>query len=395
MPDQRVALGDLPATAYDPLPEAVRARRARLPRTYRSLVALVVFFNAGYVGVAEAVCVRPFGWTSRIAIVLHVALAVLLALFGASYARAVTSSPGHPDDRWSPPSSAGAPLPPLAEQEQQLITLTVPPDQPVGSQLRVDIGAETATTITLPDGCGGAPRSSLRVNARLLRAQADVRRAFSETAREYINFCASCEVFKPPRCHHCRKCNSCVVEMDHHCIWINNCVGRDNHKLFYLVVLYAFVSTAALESLYVARWVLFAMHAFGIDALSGVAGSGGGFGLEIVEIVGLALASAAALAHIASTGWLLVFHTFLIARGRTNVEHTCCKGQHPGCNYDRGVVANVQHVFGSAACAATWLLPLDPPACGSKGAVALALHAAPLHHPDDGDALEGAARYSE
>ena len=385
LPSAQRALGDLPATAYDPLPEAVRARRARLPQTYRSLVVLVVVFNVGYVGVAEAVCVRPFGWTSRIGIVLHVVLMVLLALFGASYARAVTSSPGHPDDRWAPPSSASAPLPPLAEQEERLVSLAVPPGQPAGSQLRVDIGAETATTITLPCGRGSAPLSTLRVNARLLRAQADVRRAFSETARDYINFCASCEVFKPPRCHHCRKCNTCVVEMDHHCIWINNCVGRDNHKLFYLVVLYAFVSTAALETLYGARWALYFLHAaFGIDALDVAGGGGGGgFGLESAEIVALALASAAALAHIASTGWLLIFHTLLIARGRTNVEHTCCKGQHPGCNFDRGVVANVQHVFGSAACAATWLLPIDPPACGSKGAVALALHdAAPLLHPD-------------
>lgn len=37
---------------------------------------------------------------------------------------------------------------------------------------------------------------------------------------------------KPPRTHHCRICNACVLRMDHHCPWINNCVGRYNQKHF-------------------------------------------------------------------------------------------------------------------------------------------------------------------
>ncbi|KAF1761635.1 hypothetical protein GCK72_009891 [Caenorhabditis remanei] len=31
------------------------------------------------------------------------------------------------------------------------------------------------------------------------------------------NFCELCNYSKPPRWHHCRRCNQCVHRMDHHC----------------------------------------------------------------------------------------------------------------------------------------------------------------------------------
>jgi len=44
--------------------------------------------------------------------------------------------------------------------------------------------------------------------------------------------CTSCQGYKAPRAHHCRKCARCVMKMDHHCPWINNCVGHFNHGHF-------------------------------------------------------------------------------------------------------------------------------------------------------------------
>uniref|UniRef100_A0A7S4PR21 Palmitoyltransferase n=1 Tax=Guillardia theta TaxID=55529 RepID=A0A7S4PR21_GUITH len=55
---------------------------------------------------------------------------------------------------------------------------------------------------------------------------------------ERSRFCQICQRDKPERAHHCRICNKCVMRMDHHCPWVANCVGRDNHKFFFLFVVY-------------------------------------------------------------------------------------------------------------------------------------------------------------
>ncbi|KAI0094442.1 zf-DHHC-domain-containing protein [Irpex rosettiformis] len=51
-------------------------------------------------------------------------------------------------------------------------------------------------------------------------------------------FCRTCENYKPPRAHHCKQCNCCVLRMDHHCPWINNCVGHFNHGHFVRFLFY-------------------------------------------------------------------------------------------------------------------------------------------------------------
>jgi palmitoyltransferase ZDHHC9/14/18 len=47
-----------------------------------------------------------------------------------------------------------------------------------------------------------------------------------------IKFCKSCNIWRPPRAHHCRICDSCIETQDHHCVWLNNCVGRRNYRYF-------------------------------------------------------------------------------------------------------------------------------------------------------------------
>lgn len=44
--------------------------------------------------------------------------------------------------------------------------------------------------------------------------------------------CEVCGVLKPPRTHHCKKCNRCFLKMDHHCFVINECIGWHNYKFF-------------------------------------------------------------------------------------------------------------------------------------------------------------------
>lgn len=44
--------------------------------------------------------------------------------------------------------------------------------------------------------------------------------------------CYTCEIFRPPRSHHCSSCGNCVELFDHHCDYINNCIGAKNYKYF-------------------------------------------------------------------------------------------------------------------------------------------------------------------
>lgn len=54
--------------------------------------------------------------------------------------------------------------------------------------------------------------------------------------------CKKCEIARPPRCHHCRRCGHCVLQFDHHCIWLNNCVGYGNLRSFILTVFFVTVA---------------------------------------------------------------------------------------------------------------------------------------------------------
>ncbi|KAL1301508.1 hypothetical protein AAFC00_005751 [Neodothiora populina] len=51
-----------------------------------------------------------------------------------------------------------------------------------------------------------------------------------------IKFCKSCNIWRPPRAHHCRVCDACIETQDHHCVWLNNCVGRRNYRYFFTFV---------------------------------------------------------------------------------------------------------------------------------------------------------------
>lgn len=57
-------------------------------------------------------------------------------------------------------------------------------------------------------------------------------------ARIEWTVCSRCEIYRPPRAHHCRICKRCIRRMDHHCPWINNCVGERNQKYFLQFLIY-------------------------------------------------------------------------------------------------------------------------------------------------------------
>ena len=163
-------------------------------------------------------------------------------------------------------------------------------------------------------------------------------------------FCKKCKVMKPLRCHHCRRCNRCVLKMDHHCYWIDNCVGLYNMKYFYLTLLYGTLGTFFMFSVYVSRWSEFIYYSARISN---------------IDIVFLTLATLFIAAHGSTVMYLFVFHTFLLSRDRTSVEHRCCKGVKPGCNHDKGLVGNFTETFGSLEGFMLYLLPVASIRCSN------------------------------
>ena len=54
--------------------------------------------------------------------------------------------------------------------------------------------------------------------------------------------CDSCELAKPPRCHHCIMCQKCILKRDHHCYFTGVCIGAYNQRHFLALCLHSGVS---------------------------------------------------------------------------------------------------------------------------------------------------------
>jgi len=93
--------------------------------------------------------------------------------------------------------------------------------------------------------------------------------------------CTRCEMYRPPRAHHCRICQRCIRRMDHHCPWINNCVGERNQKYFLQFLFYVGVLAVYSVILVVVSWYM-----EGLDGLEGKmkGGGGGGEGTDAIRM---------------------------------------------------------------------------------------------------------------
>jgi hypothetical protein len=63
-------------------------------------------------------------------------------------------------------------------------------------------------------------------------------------------YCATCDVYQPPKAAHCPDCNLCIDGYDHHCPWMGTCIGKNNLKPFVL-----FNMTWLVYLLYAGIWV--------------------------------------------------------------------------------------------------------------------------------------------
>lgn len=121
-----------------------------------------------------------------------------------------------------------------------------------------------------------------------------------------LKWCATCNIWRPPRASHCGLCNNCLENFDHHCPWVGNCVGKRNYRYFYLFLMTVSVMCLYVMACNVAVIVVAAKQKDIGDALKSYPASIIEFG-----ICGLSLISVAGLA---------CMHTWLIIRMETTNE---------------------------------------------------------------------------
>ena len=124
-----------------------------------------------------------------------------------------------------------------------------------------------------------------------------------------VKYCKTCNIWRPPRCYHCRVCDNCVETLDHHCVWLNNCVGRRNYRYFF-----SFVSLTTILGLFLTFASLGHCLAYGAqhhvsfrDAINDCRVP---FAMFIYGILATPYPAA-----------LLGYHLFLMGRGETTREY--------------------------------------------------------------------------
>lgn len=124
-----------------------------------------------------------------------------------------------------------------------------------------------------------------------------------------VKYCKTCNIWRPPRCYHCRVCDNCVETLDHHCVWLNNCVGRRNYRYFFTFVASSTILALFLIGASLAQILVYRAR----ESIS--------FGAAIsVWRVPFAMVIYGALAGPYPAS-LWVYHLFLTGRGETTREY--------------------------------------------------------------------------
>lgn len=160
--------------------------------------------------------------------------------------------------------------------------------------------------------------------------------------RQDVRYCARCENWKPPRCHHCSICQRCVLKMDHHCVWVVNCVGACNYKFFLLFLFYTFLETIM---------VILVLLPSVINLFSEAIHHSSSPGNLAVLFLSFVLNLAFALSLLCFT----VMHASLLSSNTTSIEVYEKKGT-VRWKYDLGRKRNFEQVFGTKK--VLWFFPV-------------------------------------
>lgn len=181
------------------------------------------------------------------------------SLFGAVFAAAplaitTTSTAAASDERAAPANGAGRVADATCSAAPSL-----PPPPP--TQCSATPPAVPPTSLPAP------PRPSEQF---FFNPQAN---SYTSVQNNYLHFCPMCASYKPPRAHHCSRCNFCVLKYDHHCPWLGQCVGFFNYKNYLLVLLYTWLLTTWVLTLLLVALFVYVVSLMQHDDGSGVARS--------------------------------------------------------------------------------------------------------------------------
>lgn len=157
-----------------------------------------------------------------------------------------------------------------------------------------------------------------------------------------LRYCNKCENYKPPRCHHCRVCQRCILKMDHHCVWVVNCVGARNYKFFLLFLIYTFLETTLDTIVLLPHFINFFKDAEHHSSSSS-------------NLATTFLAFILNVAFALSLLGFLILHTSLVMANTTTIE-VYEKKKSSRWRYDMGRRKNFEQVFGTRKL--YWLIPL-------------------------------------
>lgn len=145
-----------------------------------------------------------------------------------------------------------------------------------------------------------------------------------------VAYCVRCKQDKPPRAHHCKRCNICVLRFNHHCPYIGNCVGLKTQKVFILFLFYS--ALGCLVGLIHVAIIVNDIKDY----------------LQVFFLVGSGIYTIA-LSRFAIKQFALVCLNLTEIEVKWNSKKL----------FDTGTVNNIKQVFGNSVL--MWMIPIDTP----------------------------------